>query len=129
METSSLAGLVVAISVATERIVEIIKGFFPFLNQQSTDAAIEGRRKAIIQLLAATSGVGTILLVAPMFPANNFTDNWLGKIALGLIASGGSGFWNSIQGYVAQAKEVKKAEVEEVKTRTTEQINYQRSRK
>lgn len=121
METSSLAGLVVAISIATERIVEIIKGFFPFLSQQSTDTAVEGRRRATIQLLAAMSGVGTVFLVAPMFPVNSLTDNWLGKAALGLIASGGSGFWNSIQGYVQQAKEVKKAEVEEVKTRTDEQ--------
>lgn len=121
METSSLAGLVVAISIATERIVEIIKGFFPFLSHQSTDTAVEGRRRATIQLLAAMSGVGTVFLVAPMFPVNSLTDNWLGKAALGLIASGGSGFWNSIQGYVQQAKEVKKAEVEEVKTRTDEQ--------
>lgn len=42
----------------------------------------------------------------------------MGWVPLGLLASGGSGFWNSIQTYVAKAKEVKKIEIEEEKAAT-----------
>jgi hypothetical protein len=38
--------------------------------------------------------------------------DFTGKLALGLLASGGSGFWNSILTYVTKAKDVKAAEAE-----------------
>lgn len=125
---SSLATLLVALSIASERLVEIIKGIIPSLAVEQKDEKQERRRKSAIQAIAVLAGIGTTFLVSPILPSE-LPDTWLSKLGIGLIASGGSGFWNSIQGYVAQAKEVKKAEVEEVKTRTTEQINYQRSRK
>jgi hypothetical protein len=39
-------------------------------------------------------------------------DGWTGKLALGLLASGGSGFWNSILTYVNKAKDIKVAAAE-----------------
>ena len=39
-------------------------------------------------------------------------DDWTGTLALGLLASGGSGFWNSILTYVTKAKDLKAAEAE-----------------
>lgn len=118
---STIVALLIALSVASERLVEITKGYLPSLSKAKDDSAEEGRRRATIQLIAVVAGIATTFLAAPALPENTIPDNWLSKLAIGLLASGGSGFWNSIQGYVAQAKEVKKAEVEEVKTRTDEQ--------
>jgi hypothetical protein len=44
----------------------------------------------------------------PDFLPHDFT----GKLALGLLASGGSGFWNSILAYVTKAEDLKAAEAE-----------------
>jgi hypothetical protein len=40
------------------------------------------------------------------------SHDFTGKLALGLLASGGSGFWNSILAYITKAKDVKAAEAE-----------------
>lgn len=117
---SSIVGILIALSVASERLVEITKGYMPSLSQARDDPAAEGRRKATVQFIAVAAGIITTFLVAPALPENTIPDNWLSKLAIGLIASGGSGFWNSIQGYVAQAKEVKKAQVQDVKATTEE---------
>jgi hypothetical protein len=39
-------------------------------------------------------------------------DDWTETLALGLLASGGSGFWDSILTYVTKAKDLKAAEAE-----------------
>lgn len=117
---SSAVAMLIALSIASERLVEITKGYMPSLSQVRKNPADEGRRKATIQFIAVAAGIVTTFLAAPALPENTIPDNWLSKLAIGLLASGGSGFWNSIQGYVAQAKEVKKAQVEDVKATTEE---------
>ena len=109
---SSIITLLIALSVASERLVEIIKGFSKYLNEEKTDPAQEGRRKSILQILAVIAGIATAFLASPALPASVIPDSWFSKFALGLLASGGSGFWNSIQSYVTKAKEVKKVEVD-----------------
>src|SRR5262245_36062259 len=92
---SSLVALLVALSVASERLVEIVKGFVPFLNQENaTNPAAEARRKAILQAMAVVAGVLTAFLAGPALPESLVPDHWYSKLALGLLASGGSGFWN-----------------------------------
>lgn len=117
---SAAVAMLIALSIASERLVEITKGYMPSLSQARDNPADEGRRKATIQFIAVAAGIVTTFLAAPALPPNTIPDNWLSKLAIGLLASGGSGFWNSIQGYVAQAKEVKKAQVEDVKATTEE---------
>jgi hypothetical protein len=114
MDTTKLTAvisLLVALSVASERLVDIIKGLVPWLNQQRPKATEEGWRKASLQLIAVVAGVTTAWFASPVVPdfiPNDFT----GKLALGLLASGGSGFWNSILTYVTKAKDIKAAEAE-----------------
>lgn len=110
---STLVALVAALSIASERLVEIVKGYFPSLNQSNPDPIKEYRRRSAIQFIAVAAGIITAFLAAPALPENTIPNNWTAKFALGLLASGGSGFWNSIQGYVSQAKEVKKAEAQQ----------------
>lgn len=116
---SAIIALLAALSVAAERLVEIIKGFVPCLNKEILDNPDqEARRKAWLQVLAVAAGLLTVWLASPILPATILPDNAGTLLVLGFLASGGSGLWNSVQTYVSKVKEVKKAEVEQTKAAT-----------
>src|SRR5437899_11158299 len=109
MDTTKLTtviSLLVALSIASERLVDIIKGLVPWLNQQRRKPAEEGWRKAALQVIAVFAGITTAWLAGPAVPAF-LPHDFTGKLALGLLASGGSGFWNSILSFVTKSKDVK----------------------
>jgi hypothetical protein len=114
METlPTIITLLIALSVASERLVEIIKGLIPWLNQQKTDPKIEGRRTAVLQGLAVAAGILTTILAKPAI-GGAVSGPWAslpGLLALGLLASGGSGLWNSILTYFLKIKDVAKLDV------------------
>ena len=59
------------------------------------------------------AGITTAWLASAAIPKGvGIPDDWTGTLALGLLASGGSGFWNSILTYVTKAKDLKAAEAE-----------------
>lgn len=108
----TLVTLLVALSVASERLVEIVKNLVTFLNQEIEDPKREGQRKAILQGLAVASGIVTALLARPAI-VDVVPAPWqspVGILALGLLASGGSGFWNAILEYLLKVKDIKKFE-------------------
>ncbi|HZS17310.1 MAG TPA: hypothetical protein VFA51_05190 [Candidatus Udaeobacter sp.] len=110
---TTVISLLVALSIASERLVDIIKGVIPWLNQPRVRPADEGWRKAALQVLAVFAGITTAWLSSAAIPKGvGIPDDWTGTLALGLLASGGSGFWNSILTYVTKAKDVKAAEAE-----------------
>ena len=118
METPTLYALVallVSLSVASERLVEIIKGLFPSLNQENSDPKKEGWRRAGLQALAVLAGIITALLARPAFQGMEKWDTLAGTLAIGFLASGGSGFWNAILTYVKNVKDIKKDEAEQRK--------------
>ena len=122
MDTTKLTtaiSLLVALSIASERLVDIIKGLVPWLNQPRRKPAEEGWRKAALQVMAVIAGITTAWLANPVVP-DFIPHDFTGKLALGLLASGGSGFWNSILTYVTKAKDLKAAEAEtrQIETRT-----------
>jgi drug/metabolite transporter (DMT)-like permease len=114
---SAIIAILVALSVASERLVEIVKNLIPWLNQQLDDPMREGWRRAALQILAVGAGIVTALLARPAMEgvAPEGWTEWPGVLALGLLASGGSGFWNSVQTYVSKAKDLKKFEAMEKK--------------
>src|SRR3954469_12485481 len=101
-DLSSLVSVLAAVSVASERLVEIIKGFIPFLNQENSDPRMEGIRKSLLQFLAVVSGIVTVFLTRPVIGnasaagqgtlVPQLMNSWPGLLALGLLTSGGSGF-------------------------------------
>lgn len=107
--------LLIALSVATERAVEIFKGFIPWLDREDPNALNERVRKAILQALAVLAGVLISFLTWPVIaqllgkPEQTARDGAM-VAALGLLASGGSGFWNSMLGYVTSLKDLKKSQ-------------------
>jgi len=121
MDTSSLTeitGLLIALSVASERLVEIIKGLVPFLNNESPNPTVESLRRVSLQVLAVGAGMATAFVARPAIPETliprSATGDWP-VLALGLLASGGSGFWNSLLSYLQQAKNAKELLVREMK--------------
>jgi hypothetical protein len=113
----TIVSLILALSIASERLVEIIKGLIPFLNQEHTnDARKEGWRRAALHILAVVAGIVTAMLAQPLIPSNVAQpSNNLSVLALGLLASGGSGFWNSVLTYLLRIKDIKELDVKEKK--------------
>jgi hypothetical protein len=110
MDTTKLiaiVGLLVALSAASERLVEILKGIIPTLNTERADPRAEGWRKATLQALAVIAGIVTTLLAKSSIPSELVPSGVPSLIALGFLASGGSGLWNSILTYLLQVKDIK----------------------
>ncbi len=105
---TAIVGVLVALSVATERAVEMVKGVIPGLTGKSDSQKKEGLRRTANQLLAVGAGILTTFLARPAIPQDILPlagDSSV--IALGLLASGGSGFWNGVLSYVLQVKDLK----------------------
>jgi hypothetical protein len=124
MDTTQLAaivGLLIALSVASERLVEIVKGVIPPLNGKSDVPWKENMRRTVLQLLAVGAGIGTAFLARPTIPQEALSSTSdTAIIALGLLASGGSGFWNSVLTYVLKLKDIK--EVQAIAARKAEDL-------
>ncbi|MDD5036036.1 MAG: hypothetical protein PHE55_14900 [Methylococcaceae bacterium] len=86
------------------------------VNKEDPDQKAEGRRRSYLQILAVLSGIVTAFLAKDYFPSGIVkpTEN-LSVIGLGLLASGGSGLWNSVLTYVTKIKDIKKVEAETAK--------------
>lgn len=104
---SSLLATLIALSVAAERLVSVIKNLIPlpWLSTEQPDAQQERWRHAVIQVLSIVAGLATAYLanIGKVLPAN---FNW---VLFGLLASGGSAFWTSVLGYVNNVKDIKKS--------------------
>jgi len=117
---AAIVGVLISLSVASERLVEIIKGIIPFLNQQNNDETKEGRRKAILQAMAVCSGIITAWLARPAL-AGILPNAWTtlpAIFALGLLASGGSGLWNAVLSYVLNVKNMKKEDLKQLQKKS-----------
>jgi len=116
MDLSALATVIsvlIVLSIASERLVEIIKGFIPYLDKKNDDQKKEGKRKAYLHIIAIFAGILTAFLAKKTL-GNSVPESWnttTGILALGLLASGGSGFWNSILDYVNEVKKLKNIDV------------------
>ena len=123
---TTILSLLIALSIASERLVEIIKGWVPWLNCEDPNPTKEGRRRAVLQLMAVAAGIVTAYFASGLIPSDVYdATTSSGVLALGLLASGGSGFWNSLLTYVTKVKEVKSADatlrkvtLDQVKTQT-----------
>jgi hypothetical protein len=117
MDISTLLGLLAGLSVATERITEIIKGFPLFskwLTTPKQDTRQEELRKAVIQIIAITVGTWLATLVkAQLATALHFQNANAVPIPVcflvGAMTSGGSALWNSALDITRQINQQKQA--------------------
>ncbi|KYQ97111.1 hypothetical protein AWY96_00800 [Serratia plymuthica] len=124
-ELESIIGLLLAVSIASERLVEIIKGYFPWLNEEKQNPVSEGRRKSALQILAVAAGIVTAFLAQPILAdsLSSMNNQGLAILSVGLLASGGSAFWNAILSYMLQVKNLKKQEVKASSSQNSETPN------
>lgn len=117
-----LLGFLLALSLATERLTEAIKGV-PLLSlwfaSEKEGSTWEECRKASIQVLAIA--IGTFLAYSTrdqLATALGITATgyWV-YLLFGAMASGGSGLWNSTLDIVRQVNKAKEAVREEAKAR------------
>jgi len=108
---SSIVALLSALSIASERLVEIVKTAIAFLNNKNSKPELEGRRQSLLHILALFAGLTTTYLASYSESIQKVIPHGPAWIVIGLLASGGSGFWNSIQTYVSKAKDLKAADV------------------
>jgi len=111
-----IVSVLVCLSVASERLVEIIKGIVPFLNEENENTKKEGWRRSVLQFLAVCSGIATAFLAKPAL-VEVLPGAWTtlpAVFALGFLASGGSGLWNSVLTYVRNVKDIKKWNAKEL---------------
>ena len=119
IELSDLIAYVVALSIAAERLVEIVKGVVPFFQKKAETEEGETWRRVALQLLAVGAGMLTAHLAMPavseLVPAQ--WQTFPGIVALGLLASGGSSLWNSVLDYASAVKSITKlnAEIKKLK--------------
>ena|SRR5215471_6563154 len=111
---------VAGLSVATERITEIIKGFVDRLSLEKAPGKGEEIRKAIIQIIAiAVGGVLALLTYAQIQPVLKLPGDGWSKVGMsfvfGAMASGGSGFWNSTLDIVREVNKQKQVLTEKLK--------------
>lgn len=120
-----------AVSIATERLVAFVKTLIPWLAKESVTSnglvnqAQERWRLLVLQLLAFLCAFITTALL------NEFTfapicmgdakDNCWPVWLIALLSSGGSAFWSNLLGYANAVKDVKKQERAQQRMALTEQ--------
>jgi len=115
VDLSGTIANIAALSIATERVTEFIKNI-PFLQkiftQPQADAAAENWRESKVHLLAAL--IGTLLCASGMVALNGISGSFwetLGKcFGYGVLASGGSAFWNGALDTLHSVKSTKPAQ-------------------
>jgi hypothetical protein len=109
----SFVTVLLALSVASERLVELIKGFSSALTGQKSDAAVERRRQLTIHWLSlAASAVAVFLLQDYIVSTLKLKElGWLQGMAFTILSSGGSSMWNSILTYLLSLKTLKQQAV------------------
>jgi hypothetical protein len=110
--------LVAAVSVAVERVTEIVKQMIPALAQEKTDKNAENRRRATLQILAGA--IGTLVAWQGDLHLASHTG-WTAYGLIGAMSSGGSAFWNNALDAIRAAKISKQSEaaVKEVRAEET----------
>ncbi len=127
----ALVTMLLAISIATERAIAILKSAVKRLADPKPDPAKPDEpapgdrwRRLAVQLIAVAIAWVLAALVATKAPGVKFPSNIFGDMAfgpltgqlklpiwlVGLLASGGSAFWNSIVEMLRAVKEAKRAE-------------------
>jgi hypothetical protein len=99
--------LVAGVSVAVERVTEILKQMIPGLAVERGNPASEGRRRALLQILAGFAG--TVIAWQGQFQLASHSGPAM-YVLIGAMSSGGSAFWNHALDAVRAAKQTQEAE-------------------
>jgi hypothetical protein len=97
----------VALSVGLERVIEILKGvwpYWPFVPARSKEASVTAERFRCAAMILLSSAIGTTFCWAIRLNLLHTAHVRSGYIAAGLVASAGAAFWNHILDMMRAAK-------------------------
>jgi hypothetical protein len=105
--------VLLALSVASERLVELIKGFSEHLTGKKVEAGVERKRQLQIHGLSLLTSAIVVWLSQDYIVATLKLTNWNvpQATAFTILASGGSSMWNSILSYLLSIKNLKQQDV------------------
>ena len=105
--------VLLALSVASERLVELIKGLSGDLTGKKVDASVERKRQLQIHYLSLLTSAIVVWLAQDYIVATLKLSNWnIAQAAtFTILASGGSSMWNSILSYLLSIKNLKQQDV------------------
>jgi hypothetical protein len=120
MDIASIIAILGVLSLSVERVVEMIKNLLPFLSKKYDDERKARYRRFGLHFLAGIIGFLIALAAQEQIDyvlfKNEDSINCWGCVILGLLASGGSGFWNQSLGIVEEIKKAKKFQFKQNKT-------------
>lgn len=117
---TSFVTVLLALSVASERLVELIKGMSPELTGQKPDPDVERKRQLKVHWMSLVASLIVVLLTQDYIVAtlklhpldSQYFPLGYGQIAaFSILSSGGSSMWNSILTYLLSLKSLKQQDV------------------
>ncbi len=137
---TKLITIVLAVSLASERLVTLLKTTFPALASPTVAPGApvppingkERRRQFVVMLIAFLAAWLTagFLYKDGYNPFKSYAlsnDVNLPIWVIGLLASGGSAFWTSLLGYARAAKDISNQKFLQEKLNTNAQLNAQQN--
>lgn len=119
-----VVGVLITLSAASERLVEVLKGYWPWLGQDRVGERDNARRKSHVITVTVLVNLLTTWLAWPLVSQTPaiaaLSSTPATMVGLALLASGGSSAWNSVLSYLLGMKEVKKAEAKVAKLEASE---------
>ena len=111
---TNVVSILAVLSVSAERLVELVKGRFQWLNDKQPDPQEERKRQFWLHLGSVIAGCAVVFLAQDFIVGAlpELKDKLLGPtgLGLGLLASGGSSLWNSVLSYLLSVKNLKRDE-------------------
>lgn len=115
---SELIGILLAVSLATERLVMIIRTPITWLNDESDDPKTDWKRRLTVQLLALAAAIATTGFLAEgmwdirgsLFVGSGDNPAEIPLLIVALLATGGSSFWKNMLGYTKAVRDARVAE-------------------
>lgn len=113
---TSFVTVLLALSVASERLVELIKGLSSDLTGQKPDPDVERKRQLKVHWISLVASLVVVLLTQNYIVAtlkltpteSQYFPLGFGQIAaFSILSSGGSSMWNSILTYLLSLKNLK----------------------
>jgi hypothetical protein len=110
MDISTNVAYLAALSMAAERLVQIIRGIpgLELATENEKDLKAEARRSAKINGLAVLTGLITSA-IAHWLGVLPVAKNWPEVLMYGVLAGAGSGFWNAVLSYLLELKSLNKS--------------------
>ena len=134
MNITTFITIILAISVASERLIAVLKTIFPWLSgSQPPGKPLNPKNENIRQLVVMLISFSAAWVTSAFLGGTQFDllktvpigdpAVHIPAVILGVLASGGSAFWTSLLGYTKAVKDIKTEQGVQEKLKTNDQLS------